>query len=83
MKIYKQEIIRAFLSDPQMRPLLNWRGIEKAAGLDPFRIKNLVGQGTALSEQDTLRLAETLSDLGFEAWARDHASQLEANLSRD
>lgn len=64
-----QLITSAFLSDPQVRPLLNWKGIEQAAAIGAFRIKNLVGQGTAMSDEEHRRLLETLASLSIHRWA--------------
>lgn len=75
MKYYDRQTIRAFLSNPQVRPLLSWRGIEKAAGLNPYTIKNLVRQDKALSDQEHERLTETLVMLGIDYWAESLAKQ--------
>ncbi len=64
-----QQTTSAFLSDPQVRPLLNWKGIEKTAGLNAFRIKNLVGQDSPMSQEEHERLLETLAVLSLSSWA--------------
>lgn len=70
MKVYDEKTIKEFLSDPSVRPLLNWSGIEKAAGLAPSRIKNMVsqGKGSGLTEEERVRLSHTLLLLSIDGW---------------
>ena len=65
----------AFLNDPQLRLLLNWRGNEKASGPNPYTGRNLVRQDKALSDQEHGRLAETLAMPGIAHWAGSLAKQ--------
>ena len=68
------ENLKAWLSEPTRRAMLNIRGIERSCELPPNTLKNWLRGSQGLAQHHLDNLVRMLSVLGYEAVSNDGAA---------